>query len=1222
MKKHIFFFSSFILFCLNLLGQNDTIAWRLVLIGDAGQLTDGRHPVVDAVKKYIPLEKNTSVFFLGDNLYKSGLPDRQFPSLYDKARAILDTQVSVADGTPAKVYMIPGNHDWENGGRGGYDAIVRQQLYVDFMGKGDTVSYYPKDGCPGPDVVNMGKDVVVIMFDSQWWLHPYDKPEIESDCKCKTKDELVSRIRDIALNNPNKLIVLACHHPFKSNGVHGGFFTLKQHIFPFTDIKKSLYIPLPILGSIYPISRSVFGSPQDLKHPNYANMINEISDAIKPVTQNLVFVSGHDHNLQYIIDSGYHYIVSGGGCKQNRTSKNKNSLFNSTDNGFAVLEVSKNRNVTISFYTVTDSVRKEYFGPLLSINAAIPETETRTVEDPYAKYRDSIAIAADEKLKPAKGFKKIFMGQNYRPEWSTPVKMKVFKISQEKGGFTNFTLGGGTETVALHMMDKNRKEWTLRSVSKNPSGLSVLSPKEGAFLKELKKEVTSASFPYSGLVFQELARPLKLAVPTPELFFVPDDPGFGIYRKLFANRVCLLEEKDPSFDSTETKTTAKIFAKMLDENDHLPDQQMVLSARLLDIITGDYDRHFDQWKWGTVDSTRGKAVKGKLYYPIPRDRDKAFFHSDGFVFNLVSSKLPFLKGFRNDIPRIKWLGYMAKDFDRIFLTALDEKDWKNAITDIQSKLTDSVINSSVKKLPPEIYPISGKRIADKMISRRNLLTEEGMKYYRFLSKKVNVIGSNQKEYFKVTSEAGGLRVKVYAREKNNDTSFVQYDRIFDPSVTREIRLYGLNDDDFFEIDENASSRIKIRIIGGRGNDTFDIRGKVETLLYDLKDDFNYVKSKSRTKNRLSDDPPLNERALLDFNYNTFKFPRLIIGHNTDDGWLIGAGFAAKTYGFRNYPYATNQRFSTLYAADRGAFKFTYNGEFNHITRKIDLLVNTAYADPELKNFFGLGNKTVFDQKNKNNRFYQVKYRYIEFETLLRKRFFDNLQISFGPWFQHYSANYNDNRNNILSRPDLIGLDSANIFSSKSYLGGKLSLVLDNRNNELFPTRGIHWSNHFVTATGLNSNSKNITYYTSDMAVYASLRDPAKLITVLRFGAGKVLSKQYEYFQAVNFGANTDLAGFRKNRFAGSSMMYAGIEMKLKLFSINSFILPGDFGITGFLNSGRVRISGESSRKWHKAFGGGFYFIPFNLFVVSATAGFSEEERMFNFTIGTRINLTY
>ncbi|HRX95151.1 MAG TPA: hypothetical protein P5158_13575, partial [Chitinophagaceae bacterium] len=106
------------------------------------------------------------------------------------------------------------------------------------------------------------------------------------------------------------------------------------------------------------------------------------------------------------------------------------------------------------------------------------------------------------------------------------------------------------------------------------------------------------------------------------------------------------------------------------------------------------------------------------------------------------------------------------------------------------------------------------------------------------------------------------------------------------------------------------------------------------------------------------------------------------------------------------------------------------------------------------------------------------------------------------------------------------------------------------------------------------------------------------------------------------GANTDLAGFRKNRFAGSSMMYAGIEMKLKLFSINSFILPGDFGITGFLNSGRVRISGESSRKWHKAFGGGFYFIPFNLFVVSATAGFSEEERMFNFTIGTRINLTY
>lgn len=182
----------------------------------------------------------TTILYLGDNLYKHGLPDPQYTAYYDRAKAVLDTQLFIADNTPAKVFMIPGNHDWENGSRNGYDAIVRQQLYVDFLGK-QNVKFYPEDGCPGPVEVFPGKDssVVVIMFDSQWWLHPYDKPEIESDCSSKTKEELVAQIGDMISRNANRLVILACHHPFESNGMHGGYYTLKQHIFPLTDIKRA-----------------------------------------------------------------------------------------------------------------------------------------------------------------------------------------------------------------------------------------------------------------------------------------------------------------------------------------------------------------------------------------------------------------------------------------------------------------------------------------------------------------------------------------------------------------------------------------------------------------------------------------------------------------------------------------------------------------------------------------------------------------------------------------------------------------------------------------------------------------------------------------------------------------------------------------------------------------------------------------------------------------------
>jgi hypothetical protein len=71
------------------------------------------------------------------------------------------------------------------------------------------------------------------------------------------------------------------------------------------------------------------------------------------------------------------------------------------------------------------------------------------------------------------------------------------------------------------------------------------------------------------------------------------------------------------------------------------------------------------------------------------------------------------------------------------------------------------------------------------------LTTAGETYYRFISREVNVVGSNQKEYFKVSNHGKGLQVRMYARAEGNDTSFMMYDRIFEPSNTREIRLYGL-----------------------------------------------------------------------------------------------------------------------------------------------------------------------------------------------------------------------------------------------------------------------------------------------------------------------------------------------------------------------------------------------------------------------------------------------
>jgi hypothetical protein len=77
-----------------------------------------------------------------------------------------------------------------------------------------------------------------------------------------------------------------------------------------------------------------------------------------------------------------------------------------------------------------------------------------------------------------------------------------------------------------------------------------------------------------------------------------------------------------------------------------------------------------------------------------------------------------------------------------------------------------------------------------------------------------------------------------------------------------------------------------------------------------------------------------------------------------------------------------------------------------------------------------------------------------------------------------------------------------------------------------------------------------------------------------------------------------------------------------LFDSKSYLLPGSVGLIGFDEVGRVWVKNEVSKKWHNSFGGGFYYAAFNVALFSATVGFSPEERIFNFSIGSKFNITF
>lgn len=1198
--------------------QKDSIQSRIIVIGDAGKLTGGTHPIVSAVRKKIKLDSLTTILYMGDNLYTYGLPDDAFPG-YSGGTAVLDSQINIAGNSAAKVLFIPGNHDWNHEGPDGWNSVVREQQYIDRY-SGKRVHFYPKDGCPGPTEIEITKEITLVIMDTQWWLHPYDKPGIESDCPYKTKEEVLNQLDDIINRNSKKLVLLAGHHPFKSNGIHGGYFTLKQHLFPLTDIKPKMYVPIPVIGSIYPITRGVFGTLQDLKHPSYQNMVNAIQKVARQ-HPNLLFLAGHEHNLQLIKDSSYHYIVSGSGSGTTRVSKSKKLLYGAEENGFAEITVSNNKNVNLKFYTVKgDAVDEAYNTDILNFSK-LPKkevaSETQTSQ-PTAVFKDSVVVAINTNFAKANKLKRWILGNNYRKEWATPVHLKVFDLRKEKGGFTIESLGGGKQTTSLRLKDKKGKEWTLRSVNKNPEK-AVPENLRGSIAQDIVQDMISASHPYAALAIPKMSEAVEVVTPAPTFYFVPDDPAFGIYRSRVANSVFLLEEREPTVDATDTKSTPKVINKIYEDNDDRIDQPQVLRARLLDMVIGDWDRHFDQWRWGTRDTG-----KGKVYYAVPRDRDQAFFNSDGKLVKFISKNLfPYLKGFNKGIDNVNWYNWEEKDFDRIFLNRLDRNAWASIIDTFQHKLTDSIIREAVKQMPPEIFAIDGEQMIDILKHRRDTLSTQAMKYYEFLSREVKVVGTNEREVFDVTAKGDSLQVKVFKRKKENqrDTTVLMYQRYFDANTTKEIHLYGLNNDDEFKIDPNAQSKILVRMIGGKGSDTFHIQGNVPNRLYDLDSGATHISSSNRSRILTSNDPHVNDFSPVGYQYDIWRFPRINIGINGEDGLMAGIGFMKRTFGFRKEPFSTEQRFSTLFALNRGSYRLKYQGIFNHVIGKTDLLVNADMANPVLNNFYGFGNETVFDP-SKGVPFYQVRYKYLETSVLFRKRFNSLFHVSVGPTFFHYWDRFENNEGKILGKPSLVGLDSNSVYALKTYLGGKANIWINNLDNVLLPTRGIQWNTEFTSLGTLSKASKPFTSITSDMVVHAALTDPAKFVVVVRAGAGHIFSKNFEYFQALNLGANNYLRGFRKDRFSGRSLVYSGLEMRVKLFESKSYVFPGAFGVIGFSETGRVWFDEETSKKWHHSYGGGLYYAAYNFVLISATMSYSREESLFNLSIGTKFNLTF
>ena len=804
-----------------------------------------------------------------------------------------------------------------------------------------------------------------------------------------------------------------------------------------------------------------------------------------------------------------------------------------------------------------------------------------------------------------------YWGKNYRKEWIMPVKFPILMLDTAKGGLLPDAEGGGHQTSTLHLVTHDKKKYVIRSVDKT---FTKLVPKEfqNTFIDHIAEDEISMSYPYGALAVTYMEEKAGIYHSNPKYYFVPKQPLLDTFNEKYGNKVYLFEEK-PENDWTGTNnfgnfkkyvSSDKAMDKIMETSEYQIDQRLFVKNRLFDMLIGDWDRHDKQWKWGIRDSS-----SYKLYEPVPSDRDQAFSTFDGFLQKIAisASGMKYLKPFDSKIVEVQTFDYERRILDRWFTNKMTSNDWLEAANSLKSSLTDDVIRTSIRNVPPEIFAIRGEELIAKLKSRRDHLSETAAQYYKFISREVEIPGTKENDYFEVNRLSNDqLSVNIYkigkdGQHKNNP----YYSRIFDPAETEEVRLFGLSGNDVFKINGSSNKGLRIRIIGGDDKDSIidNSEGGRKVHIYD--DANNYIKKRSKDKMHYISDS--TDHA---FDFDTFRPDKKgiqpEISYNDEDRIYVGLSYSYLHHKWRKLPYAFDQKVSVRYSISQWAPSINYDGIFPINQGRLVFIAKAYYDAIRWVNFYGLGNETVLTTKN------------IDYFRLQTEEYFASAGLSrrVGNHFVQFSGFAGATR--VVHNPDRFVAKTytpvdPNAYRFNNYTGAKLDYNYTNVNDSIVPTKGIDFGAG-VSFTENISRGKSFTKALGYFQFYLPLGN--KFSLAVKNGGG-TLSGDPLFYQYLFIGGSQTMRGYNLERFWGKSVYYNQNELRF-ITNLDGYWYRGKVGVFGFFDDGRVWMPSETSNTWHTSYGGGVLLAPFKKILAKVTYGISNETKLFQFSVGRTI----
>jgi len=835
---------------------------------------------------------------------------------------------------------------------------------------------------------------------------------------------------------------------------------------------------------------------------------------------------------------------------------------------------------------------------MLSLTVAFTAVSTTggTAQDAAPAGRSHVVQAPNPEY-GAGGLYSFFLGREYRPLWTTPISVPVLDLGTFAGGLRPVSRGGGKQTKSLLLEARDGRQFFFRSVDKDAS---VLLPEElrGTIAGDVVRDQTSSALPTAPPVVGRLLAAAGIPHAQERLFALPRDGRLGEFQSEFGGLMGYLQERVGGAEgppahwngATEIIGSDTLLARAARSPDDRVDARALATARLFDVLIGDWDRHRDQWVW-----IRRGDVLPRRWIPVPRDRDQAFAKYDGLMFYFARQRAPQLTDFSSSYSYMPGATWNGRDLDRRFLVGLERPVWDSLAQALQARLTDAAIDSAVRALPPEHYRLGGEQLAASLRARRDRLPEAATKYYELLAKEVDVHATDQSDRATATRMPnGGLELTL----RSEGAGEPYYSRRFEPDATGEVRLFLDGGDDTAVVRGNEGG-VKLRVLGGPGQDRLvdSSRGGPDKF-YDDPAGAGRTEGFATGVNRKPYAPPPQENpaALPPRDWGHRWGVNGWGGYGPDAGVFVGVTTTLTTYGFRKNPFATRHRFRAGIATGPGTYRVDYQGLFRRENSRnfTDILLRASGVD--VLNFHGFGNEIAAPG---DKEFYRVTQdAYSVFPTLVFGLGGAGT-FRIGPILKYTSTD---------ERPDRFLATLGDVYGRGNFgqLGGGVDFQIDTRDRATAATRGVLLDFGGKVYPAVWDVDSTFGEVHGTASTYLSLRAPLDPTLALRVGGKKVWGA-FPYFEAAFIGDPSTVRLARVNRYAGDGSAYGSAELRLALGRA-LLVVPADVGIFGLADAGRVYLDGESSDEWHTAFGGGLWLAFLDRASTVSIAAAASEER--------------